>query len=151
LAPGDNVNVPDHGQMAAVDLTLDSSSDFNIDLAGPAATGKYDQLSVAGSVTLSNAAFHLTQSSSGKSNDVFTIVKNVGAAAVKGTFNGLPEGSVISISPLQKFKLSYVGGASGHDVILTQISSALPSQITNITRSGNGQIQLTGSGVIGQP
>jgi autotransporter-associated beta strand protein len=150
FAPGDNITAPTHGQMLTPNLMLDGGSIFDIDLAGPASMGKYDQLIVGGSVTLSNATLHLTQSSSGLSNDVFTIIRNNGAGAVKGTFIGMPEGAILVLSPLQQFKLTYVGGASGHDVTLTQITPPLPPSLSGIIKLGNGQIQLTGTGVLGQ-
>jgi fibronectin-binding autotransporter adhesin len=147
--PGDNLTAPTHGKMNSASLTLDAASDFNIDLGGTAASGNFDQLLVAGGVVLSNANFHLTQSASGQSNDVFTIIKNGGGSAVKGTFAGFPEGTVFTLSPTQKFKISYQGGAYSNDVVVIQVSAPAPSQITAITRLGNGQIQLTGTGLAG--
>jgi autotransporter-associated beta strand protein len=147
--PGDNLLAPTHGKMNCASLTLDSNSDFNIDLGGTPASGNYDQLMVAGGVVLSNATFHLTQSSMGQSNDVFTIIKNGGGAAVKGTFAGFPEGTVFNLGPNQKFKISYQGGAYSNDVVLTQLSAPASSQITGITKLGNGQIQVTGTGSAG--
>jgi hypothetical protein len=147
--PGDNLLAPTHGKMNCASLTLDSNSDFNIDLGGTAASGNYDQLMVAGGVVLSNATFHLTQSVMGQSNNVFTIIKNGGGAAVIGTFAGFPEGTVFNLGLNQKFKISYQAGAYSNDVVLTQLSAPASSQITGITKLGNGQIQVTGTGSAG--
>jgi autotransporter-associated beta strand protein len=147
--PGDNLSAPNHGKLASASLVLDTNSDFNIDLGGSMASGRYNQLVVAGNVVLSNATLHVTQSGLGQLNDVFTIIKNNSGSAVKGTFAGIVEGATLALSPSQKFKISYQGGASGNDVVLTQITSIAPSHIDSIQKSGNGQIQLSGTGLAG--
>ncbi|MEO5623291.1 MAG: Ig-like domain-containing protein, partial [Dokdonella sp.] len=57
----------------------------------------------------------------------FVLINNDGADPVNGTFNGLPEGSVITLNSVYQFVLSYVGG-SGNDVVLTSLNGLpLPS------------------------
>ena len=51
----------------------------------------------------------------------FTIIKQTGGGSVTGNFNGLPQGSIITVGS-QSFQISYVGG-SGHDIVLTAKSS----------------------------
>jgi autotransporter-associated beta strand protein len=148
-APGDNLLVPSHGTMNSASLALDSASHFNIDLGGTAASGKYNQLVVAGSVGLGQATLQFTQSAPGKTNDQFVIVKNNGGSPVNGIFLGLQEGAFISVSPSQQFKLTYQGGASGHDVVLTQLIAPPAPNLGGITKQGNGQIQIDGSGIPG--
>jgi autotransporter-associated beta strand protein len=144
--PGDNLVAPTHGQLKSGTVNLDNTSDFNIDLGGTAASGKYDRLKVTGLVALGNATLHLTQSGMAKTNDQFIIIDNDGAEAINGTFNGLPENSILALSPTQVFKLSYSGG-DGNDVVLTQLATPPAPSISGITNLPNSQIQLTGSGV----
>lgn len=144
--PGDNLFSPTHGQLKSASMNLDSTSDFNVDLGGTAASGKYDRLKIAGTVTLGNATLHLTQSAMGKTNDQFVVIDNDGADAVVGTFNGLPEGSILQMSSNQVFKISYSGG-DGNDVVLTQLVSPPAPTIGGVTSLPNHQIQVTGSGV----
>jgi autotransporter-associated beta strand protein len=146
--PGDNCVAPSHGQLKSATLNLDATSDFNVDLGGTAASGKYDRLKVTGSVTLANAILHVTQSALAKTNDQFVIIDNDGVDPVNGTFAGFPENSIITLSPSQTLKISYVGG-DGNDVVLTQIAAPPAPTLGGITSTGNGQIQLTGSGVSG--
>ena len=146
--PGDNLGFPGRGQLNSASMNLDSTSDFNVDLGGTAASGNYDRLRVAGTVTLGNATLHLTQSGLGKTNDQFVIIDNDGADAVVGTFNGLPEGSLLQLSSNQVFKISYSGG-DGNDVVLTQLVAPPAPTIGGITNLPNNQIQITGSGVPG--
>jgi hypothetical protein len=149
VIPGDNLLAPTHGQMQSATLTLAPTSDFNVDLGGTAVSGNYDRLSVAGGVVLSNATFHLTQSAPGRSNDVFTIIKNGGGSAVKGIFAGFPEGTVFNLGLNQKFKISYQGGAYSNDVIVTQLIDSPVLKIDSITKLANGQMQLLGTGFSG--
>lgn len=46
-----------------------------------------------------------------------------GASDVQGTFKGLPEGAVANLGGYS-FKITYTGGASGHDVVVTRQASA---------------------------
>jgi autotransporter-associated beta strand protein len=149
VIPGDNLLAPTHGQMQSATLALDPSSSFNVDLGGTAASGNYDRLSVAGSVVLSNATFHLTQSAPAHSNDVFTIIKNGGGSSVKGIFAGFPEGTVFNLGANLKFKITYQGGAYSNDVVLTQLSESPALKIDSISKLGNGQMQLLGTGSSG--
>jgi len=57
----------------------------------------------------------------------------------------LPEGAKFSVGNAQ-FQISYHGG-DGNDVELTHVGVVAPPQIGNITKLGNGQIQLAGSGM----
>src|SRR6185369_5256869 len=93
--PGDNLLAPSHGKMNSASLVLDTLSHFNIDLAGTAASGKYNQLVVSGSVGLGQATLQLTQSAPGQTNDHFVIVKNNGGSPINGNFLGLQEGAFI--------------------------------------------------------
>ena len=57
---------------------------------------------------------------------VFTIIDNTSASAVSGTFNGLAEGSTVTVG-LNQCQISYVGG-TGNDVTLTVVGAAAPQR-----------------------
>ena len=63
------------------------------------------------------------------------MIENDGTDAVVGAFDGLPEGSLVSINGLS-FVISYTGGSDGNDVVLTEnsaptIAAAAASLVVN--------------------
>jgi hypothetical protein len=55
----------------------------------------------------------------------FEIVNNGSASPISGTFSGLPEGATFTVKvggTTMTFKISYVGGPGGKNVVLTRIS-----------------------------
>jgi autotransporter-associated beta strand protein len=115
-----------------------SSSDYFVELNGPAPGTGYDQLKVRGSVALSNATLHATLGFQSAISNSFTIIDNDASEAVTNTFNGLAQGATLFINGVP-FRISYTGG-SGNDVVLTQlvglpILSILPLGNTNVVLS----------------
>jgi hypothetical protein len=51
----------------------------------------------------------------------FTIIKNNGPSAISGTFNNLAEGATF-VSGGMTFRITYKGGASGKDVVITRVA-----------------------------
>ncbi|MBI2806046.1 MAG: Ig-like domain-containing protein [Planctomycetes bacterium] len=98
----------------ADDFTQTGSNILSLDLVYPSAPIK-----VAGVVSLSgildlNAPIGFTPSP----GMVITLISNIGPSAVNGNFLGLPEGSLLAVNGV-KYVLSYQGGVSGRDVVLT--------------------------------
>lgn len=92
------------------------------EIASNTACTGYDQMQVAGSVTLSGTlTVSLLNGFSPTKNQVYTIITNDGSDAVSGTFAGLGEGAVVTIGSAQ-FRVSYVGG-DGNDVTLTALNT----------------------------
>lgn len=138
-------------------FTLDSGSTFQSALN---TTSVFGEVSAAGAVTLGGATLSLSLGS-GFAPPVgtsFTLISNQSGASVSGTFAGHAEGSVITISGLN-FTISYQGGTSGHDVVLTRAAvtsatalSASPAnpafgqQVTlTATVTGGGTVTPTGT------
>ncbi len=124
-----------------VTLTLDGSS------AAPNGAG-YDTLSVTGAVSLANAVLQITALPTVPAGTKFTLIDNDAADAVSGTFNGLPENSVVTVGA-QNFRIHYAGG-TGNDVtlvrdgVITGPSLALQTYATNAwTFNASGAIPLT--------
>src|SRR5262249_1715326 len=86
---------------------------------GAAPGSGYGQLNVTGTVTLSGFANLDLSMSSGFTpslGQVFVLIDNDGSDPVTGTFNGLPEGTLVTLNGVQ-FQLSYQGG-DGNDGVL---------------------------------
>ena len=148
LSPGnDGVFGPGLARLSSGSVALNGNSGFWVDLAGTQAGTNHAQLNVTGAVNLGDAGLSVKLKFASAVSNQFMIVKNDGADAVIGTFKDLPEGATTTFNGAQ-FRISYVGG-TGNDVVLTQLTVAAPAQLTGITRLGNGQIQLTGTGVPG--
>jgi hypothetical protein len=106
-------------------LTVGAAGAVIIKLAGSAA-GQYDQLSVNGTINLTDSRLVPVPLNNFNPaiNDVYTIIKNNGSNPVIGTFAGIAEGGVFAPSNNLAFRVSYAGGASGRDVTLTRIAYA---------------------------
>jgi hypothetical protein len=121
LAPGTSP-----GTLSSGALTLDSGSNFSIELLSPAVL---DRVNVTGSVTLSGANLQLSilGGASGDIGSLFFIVLNDGADAITGTFAGLAQGQQFNASGFD-FEISYIGDFStssftgGNDVVLRALS-----------------------------
>jgi CSLREA domain-containing protein len=113
LAPGDSPETIDTG-----DLDLQLGSTLEIELGGLAAGAGYDQVNVAGTVTLAGALdVTLINAFDPPGIQAFTIVDNDGSDAVNGTFAGLAEGATFAAGG-QLFRITYTGG-TGNDIVLT--------------------------------
>jgi hypothetical protein len=105
-------------------FTETSSGTVNEQLGGSNASPTFGSVAATQGVSL---AGHLTVTSSvvpavGSS---FDVLHNGSANAISGAFAGLPEGSTFPVkvgSTTMTFRITYKGGASGHDVVLTRLS-----------------------------
>ncbi len=121
--PGDSISCGSAtaGQINTGNLSLNGQGCFALN--GAAVGTGYSQLNVAGTVSLgAGSALIVTLSPSyiPVQGQTFVLINNDGSDPVSGIFNGLPEGSVITLNSVYQFTLSYVGG-SGNDVVLTCI------------------------------
>ena len=140
LAPGTSP-----GQLTVGGLTLNSGSTYEVELDGTTAGTGYDQTVAFGPVSLGGATLSVLLGFTPVSGDVFTIIRNDSGQATGGTFAGLPEGALISVDD-RLLQISYVGGASTHDVTLTDVT---PSPHTITATSGpNGSISPAGEVVV---
>ena len=109
-----------------------TDGDLNIEIGGTTVGTQYDQLDVNGTVTLDGALnVSLINSFVPTIGNTFTIIDNDETDAVSDTFDGLAEGSTVTVSG-STFTISYVGG-TGNDVVLT----ATAPVTTGATISGN--------------
>jgi CSLREA domain-containing protein len=160
VAPGTSPGILNTGN-----VTFDSSSTFAVEINGTAAGSGYDQLNVTGTVSLSDAILGRTGSHNPSEGDQFIIINNDGSEAINGTFNGLPEGTIIPNFLASGFgaQITYAGGLNSNDVVLTVVAaevsvavspaSVLEDGATNLdytfTRNGNTTGILTVNFTIG--
>jgi len=133
------------GILSCSQVTFSSNTTFQIELNGPSPGASYDQLS-ADNVTLAGTLV-VTLGFSPATNDSFTIINNVGSAPVVGTFNGLPEGSLLVVGQTQ-FQIGYASGSDSNDVVLTVVS-ALPRPTLSLIILSDGSAQISGTGQTG--
>lgn len=123
VAPGNSPGILNAGS-----TILESGSTLAIEINGDTVGSGYDQLNVAGSVSLAGL-LNVTLGYTPATDSLFFIVANDGADSVSGNFSGLSEGSVFNVSGTE-FMISYAadsGSASftgGNDVALKVIPEA---------------------------
>ena len=106
------------GTMNTNDFDLQAGSTLEIELGGLAANPgvDYDQVNVTGSVTLGGTLDAVIYSNVTLGEE-YVIISNDGVDSVTGTFSGLADDSIVSISGTD-FIIDYDGG-DGNDVTLT--------------------------------
>jgi autotransporter-associated beta strand protein len=136
---------PGAGILNSSNVTLDSSTLFNIELDGSTAGSGYGQLNVHGSVSLSNATLSVLVGAAFTPavGESFTIINNDGQDAVNGTFNGLREGATFTVGT-NLFSIIYDGG-DGNDVVLYR--GYPPARMTGITSLSSQFAQIQGVGI----
>jgi autotransporter-associated beta strand protein len=122
IAPGDGAN--NTAILTTGALTLAATSNFQVDINGTTVGSQYDQLNVTG-VTLTGSNLVVTVGTALTDHPTFTIINNVGADPVIGTFAGLAQGATFTSGP-NEFSISYTGG-TGNDVVLTAVATPEPS------------------------
>lgn len=134
------------------DLSLDSNSGFSTILNGTTVGTQYGQIQANGPIQLGGSTLIVGLGSTPNSNETYTLINNTGNASIFGTFVGLAEGSLLTVSG-QSFKISYVGG-DGNDAVLTHQVGTVTVLTTSLTPSVYGQpidltanVSVTGNGV----
>ncbi|WP_074307747.1 beta strand repeat-containing protein [Singulisphaera sp. GP187] len=115
-------------------LTLDAASTYAVALNGTTAGTDYSQLGVNGQISLGNATLQTTLGYTPAGHDQLLILNNTGAAAINGTFAGLPQGATVVVAN-EAFQISYTGG-DGNDVVLTHLLGST----TTVTAAPNSTV-----------
>lgn len=108
----------DAGILRVQDLAFSAGSSYVVQLNGPNPGADYDQLDVAGSVSLNGATLSASLGFSPAPGDTFVIIQNDGADPVAGAFAGLPQGAPVEIGGVA-FHIHYNAG-DGNDVELVR-------------------------------
>jgi autotransporter-associated beta strand protein len=124
------------------DFAVTGDGSFTAFLSGDLPGDGYAQAVVGAAVTL-GGTFGLYGSGSyhPARGTVFTLIDNQGPAAVSGTFNGLPEGSLVHLVD-EEFRLSYAGG-DGNDVTLTYLGKPTTTAVASNGPVTAGQLLLS--------
>ncbi len=112
------------GQLTVGNLSFGSGAAVNVALNGTTAGTSYDQIIGSGTINLTGATLNVSTLSGlvPTVGNTFDILSNTGGSAITGTFTGLAEGATFTASG-QQFKITYQGGTSGHDVVLTEMTA----------------------------
>ena len=111
-------------------LTLTASSTYTQEIASATPCIGYDVATVTGIATLGNATLNIVPSYTPNVGEVFTILTS---ESVVGTYNGLPDNSLITVSGLT-FRINYTATT----VTLTFLSGTLtPSSLAPTGQNSN--------------
>ena len=107
------------------DITFTGSGILSVDANGSMAESGYDQLVVTGGViTLGSAELSFSLGYTPTIGDEFTIIDNETGSGISGIFSGVAQGDTITASYAgtpYDCRVSYTGGVSGHDVVVTVV------------------------------
>ena len=142
VRPGNAVGTLTTGQL---NLT-NGASTVTFEINGPTAGVLYDQIVANGAVNLSNPSLALVLNTFGALSNQYVLIANDGSDPVIGTFNGLPEGTVIT-SGMVSLRLTYQGG-TGNDVALVQTAAPPLPRITKITPQPGGAMLINATGLV---
>ena len=132
------------GTLTVGSLSLASGSTFAMQIGRDGINPISDRVVASGPVTLAGA-LSLSGSSLQFTGDQVTIIQNNGAAAVSGTFSGLPEGATLNPG-FGNFQISYHGG-DGNDVTLTAVGIFEGTVFNDLNHNGgrdSGEPALAG-------
>ncbi|ATC63708.1 hypothetical protein CMV30_06930 [Nibricoccus aquaticus] len=113
LSPG----VDGAGTLTMDSLTLSSGSIMKIDINDTTPGTDFDQVISLGAVDLSGAVLQVALGFTPPHNGSAFQLISAGGGAISGTFTGLSQGAITTISG-EKFAVSYTGG-DGNDFVLT--------------------------------
>ena len=155
LAPGVSGVNSGAGELT-VNGNLVLNGTLKADITGSTAKTEYDQVVVAGDVTLgANSAFDIAYSVTSSGN-TFTLIDKQGANAISGTLNGVAEGGTLT-SNSHSFQTSYVGG-TGNDITLKDNAVPVISAVDvtgNLTEGGtltkNGSVTFSDADTSNRP
>ena len=128
------------GTLQVASAVIDAASTFSARLDGNTpgdGPNHYDRLSTPGGVTLDNAMLSLSLGGgyTPTAGDALVLIDNTGADPVDGTFNGLPEGALLTLGAGKTFRITYQGG-TGNDVVLNFVQDST----TALTSSANPSV-----------
>ncbi|HEX4638781.1 MAG TPA: autotransporter-associated beta strand repeat-containing protein [Chthoniobacterales bacterium] len=115
LAPGDSPGI----LTVQGNLKLMMGANYLVALNGAVVGTQYSQTNVFGTVSINGATLLVNLGFTPAIGTTFIIINNDSTDSVAGTFDGLPEGSTVTVNG-ESFTISYQGG-DGNDVVLTAV------------------------------
>lgn len=137
LAPaGDAAATSPHGQLKIGQLSLQSGSLLELQVAGPGAGAEHDQIVVTGGVSIGGALLSLDASYAPRGGSAIVLIDNRGSGPVSGTFrdtsgNALPEGATVvgNLGGTGRAGFITYKGGDGNDVCLL-VANAKPTGVS---------------------
>ncbi len=121
-------------------LSFAAGNDLNIAIDGPTVDAQYRQLNVSGGVDLAGLDLVLSGTYVPQNFQAFVLVDNDGADPITGTFNGLPEGAIISnfLGSGLNATITYTGGTGNDAVVEVNCPAVIcPSDVTVSATTAN--------------
>ena len=129
----------------AGNLVIGNAGDdvLHLDINGKTTAGvDYDQLLVAGTVTLQGGlSIDGTFTDTGTSGDTITLIDNDSTDPVVGTFDGMPNGTAVTLNG-QTWRLLYDGG-DGNDVVLAFGKARVSIGDASVVEGDSGTVVVT--------
>ncbi|HYC37882.1 MAG TPA: PxKF domain-containing protein, partial [Usitatibacter sp.] len=98
-------------------------SSVQVRLNGAAPGAGYDRINVSGGVSIApNTFLGITMSPSfvPTKGESYIFIDNASSDPIVGTFNGYPEGAIVTLQAVYPFKVSYMGGDGNDFVLISQ-------------------------------
>jgi autotransporter-associated beta strand protein len=133
LAPGNGGNNTETLHIDGA-LTLASTSNFKVDINGPAVGTGYDQIVAGGTVNVTGSILMVHVGTTVTVGQMFTIVNKTSGGAVTGTFAGIPQGARWWATTYV-FTVTYTGG-DGSDIASRRAVSPRPSMDAALAIAG---------------
>jgi hypothetical protein len=134
----------------AGNYTQSGAATLETQLGGSPAGGQFGQLVATGGATTLDGTLRvpLVNGFTPLVGDQFTVLADPGSSPVTGIFAGLPEGATF-ISAGYQFQITYAGGASHQDVILTVTKVATTTSVTSSANPSNLGQSVTFTATVG--
>jgi autotransporter-associated beta strand protein len=141
LSPGQD-GLASAGVLQTASLTTGDSADLDFSLHGAQPGSGYDQLAVTGTVTIgAGTRLHVSPNSGyhPPAGMLFFLLINDGADAINGTFDGVPEGGIVtSPDTLEQFEVTYRANVEsssftgGNDLAVRYTGQGAPPPVLSI-------------------
>ena len=142
LSPGDGVGI-----LHTAGLTFTATGTLTVPINGPGAGTDFSQVVAGGPIDVTNATLvvPIGGSYTPAGGTPFDILVNNSGLPIMGTFAGLTDGATFAAGG-QDFTISYHGGLSGNDVVLTKVAAAAPPTVASV-QVNDGSAPAVGSAV----
>ncbi len=119
-----------------------SASGFSFNISGSGSTPLFGAVQIFGALDLTGGELNVASSLTSLPTAPLVLVSNDGTDPITGTFNGLPDGTSLTINGAT-FLLSYFGG-DGNDVVISPVAPVLPGVINLGALNGSDGLILFG-------
>ncbi|MGJ8697782.1 MAG: beta strand repeat-containing protein [Verrucomicrobiaceae bacterium] len=123
IAPGQSPGILNTGNLSLAA----AAATYSAEISGTTLGTEYDQVNVTGSVDVTGGTLTLVLTNSYTHGDTFILINNDGADAITGTFNGVPQGGIVTNYGGFDWVASYTAG-DGNDFGV----SAVPEPTTGL-------------------